>query len=193
MHAVVHNVVRSEPFTVLPQPKRLPKPDAPAEILLALAAQGAKIKIRKPNEDRVKRKQDWSYPGPGNTADWQPQQMMQQQQAMTIPVHGQMMQQPIPMPQSGFLPTTMPSSLPMPMPMPMHLQMPMTTGPFQLPIQAPAPMGYQQNWPMQPTMAHDVPHDMNFGGFQDPNQTYMFQGSNPQQHGYGNDYNNGNY
>lgn len=189
MHAVVHNVVRSEPFTVLPQPKRLPKPEPPAEILLALAAQGAKIKIRKPNEDRVKRKQDWSIPA--NTAEWPPQQVMhqQQQQAMTMPVHGQMMQQPIPMSQPGFLPTTMSMSLPIPM----QMQMPMTTGPFQMPIQAPAPIGYQQPWPMQSPMAHDMPQDMNFGGFQDPTQQYMFQGSNPQQHGYGNDYNNGNY
>lgn len=186
MHAVVHNVIRSDPFTVLPQPKRLPKPEPPAEILLALAAQGAKIKIRKPNEDRVKRKTDWSINA--NNQEWPVQTQIGQppvSMPMSIPMssHSQMLQQQqqqIPMQQHHFL------TGPMPLPVPM----PMTTAPYQMSIQAQVPMSYPQQqtqWPMQ---AHEISHDMNFNGFQDPHDQYVFNGSHPQQHGYGNGYGN---
>lgn len=190
MHAVVQNVIRSDSFTVLPQPKRLPKAEPPAEILLALSAQGAKLKLRKPNEDRVKRQPDWSINA--SDAEWAAQT--------------QLMGPPPPPPMS----TTMPSMLP-PMPMPLagpgqmmqqqpyHMQPPpgyvptsmaMENAPYSIGMPAQSQMAYHhQNLLMHTSSTQEIPQDFHFGAFQDPNQIYNFQGAPPSsQHGFGSGY-----
>lgn len=180
MHAVVQNVIRSDIFTVLPQPKRLPKAEPPAEILLALAAQGAKIKLRRPNEDRVKRKPDWSVNA--NDPEWvtQNQMMAPPQTSMSLSISmpppmlpamagpGQMLQQPYMQPQSPYIPTTMSYNAPQ----------------YNVPIPAPSQLPYQQqNMLMHPPTSQEMPQEFNFGAFQGPDQMYSFQGQ--PQHGFG--------
>lgn len=191
MHAVVQNVIRSDCFVVMPQPKRLPKAEPPAEILMALSAQGAKIKLRKPNEDRVKRKPDWSMNA--NDAEWAAQQQlmappppalsmsMSMPMPPPLPMSGpnQMMQlqQPYHMqPQSPFIPTSIPTSMSMSMPQ------------YNMPISAQSQMPYQQqNMLMHHTSSSEMSQDFNFGAFQEPDQMFSFQGS---QHSFGSGYGN---
>lgn len=161
MHAVVHNLVRSNPFTVLPQPRRLPKPGPPAEILLALAAQGAKIKIRKPNEDRIKRKPDWSV-------DANEHDLANHVQMMQPPTHNHLTSIPISMPTS--MPTT---SMPASMPQSAFMQPPMSMASHSFQMSIPA----HANYPI--LMPTSMPQDVNFGPYQDPNQPFFFGGPVP--------------
>lgn len=186
MHAVVQSVIRSDCFTVMPQPKRLPKAEPPAEILLALAAQGAKLKLRKPNEDRFKRKPDWSIQA--NDAEWAAQAQLMGPPPPPPPFTGSMSM-------AASMPTAMTGYGQVPQQQPYHIQtqspfvqtnMPMNAPQYSMGMQTQTQLAYQQhNVLMHTPTSQELPPDFNFGAFQDPAQIFAFQGAPPSDHGYG--------
>lgn len=170
MHAVVHNVIQSDKFVVLPQPKKLPKAEDPPEILKALMAQGAKLKIRKPSDEKSnKKKPDYSI-DTGHADYYSQAVVVPTSISMGIPMPGHMMAQQNP------LQASVNYGLPM---------LPITSSAFNMSMQAinqitPQQPSFQRaDWMMPAT-------EINFGcAPQDPTQTFMFGGPNSTQQQFG--------